>query len=277
MTAISDQSSPLVLERAASSGKSRKSKKSGSKNRLKDLILFLHGLGCNKQNFITPFVTPGFYPGGHLLAPDLPGHGAHRGCPPSQASMENMAAFIVQLVSDRECSNLHIIAHSMGCAVALLAMGHFGLTPRSLIIIEGNLTDLDCGLLSRRAAETPRDIFINEKFSKLQTRAAQSAELRDFSVCLQECQPAAFHHAACSLVSWSDSGDLLTLFQHCDAHKIYLYGERSGDSKTLALLHDRNIQTREVPGCSHFAPTENPILFHNLCAAFITESSSIAK
>ena len=277
MKAIPNQSTFPVLERVVTGNKTqnRDTKKNGGH----PMILFLHGLGCGKRNFSTPFITPGFYPDSHLLAPDLPGHGACRGCPPDHARMEKMAALIVRLLSDREYSDLHIIAHSMGCAVGLLAVGHYSLTPRSFITIEGNLTHLDCGLLSRRAAETPQDIFVNEKFSKLQTRAAQSAdsELRNFAVCLQECQPEAFHHAARSLVAWSDSGDLLKLFQQCRAHKIYLYGERSGDPETLALLHHHDIQTQELPGCGHFAPSENPTLFHKLCAGLIAESSKISR
>ncbi len=262
-----------VLERAATNRKTRKNGDSHSPE-TPDLILFLHGLGCGKRNFTTAFSTPGFYPGFHLLAPDLPGHGAYSDCPSGHASMEKMAAYVVRLLSDRAYSGLHIIAHSMGCAVGLLAVAHYGLTPHSFMTVEGNLTHLDCGLLSRRVAGTPRDIFVAEKLCKLRDRAAQSAEsgLRDFALCLQECQPEAFHHAACSLVDWSDGGDLLKFFQESDAYKVYLYGEHSGDPQTLALLHRHHIRTQELPGCGHFAPVEQPTLFHTLCTDLITES-----
>ena len=69
----------------------------------RDLVLFLHGIGCVKENFAAFWGAPDFA-GLALLAPDLPGHGASQGLLPESLTMEGMASVLCDLLKERVSS-----------------------------------------------------------------------------------------------------------------------------------------------------------------------------
>jgi pimeloyl-ACP methyl ester carboxylesterase len=225
----------------------------------KDLVLFLHGIGCVKENFAAFWEAPEFA-GLALLAPDLPGHGASQGLPPESWTMEGMAAVLFDLVEAqvRDRRRLHVVAHSMGGAAGLLLAKQAPVPLASFVSLEGNLVAEDCGMLSRRTAEMDLELFTDAKFARLKARAREADDpaLRDWAGWVAACPAEAFHASARSLVEWSDGGQLLDIFRALTVSKAYVYGEESANPDVLAHLE----AIRQVPiaDCGHFVMVEKP-------------------
>jgi pimeloyl-ACP methyl ester carboxylesterase len=224
----------------------------------RDLVLFLHGLGCAKEIFAPLWRAPAL-DGMALLAPDLPGHGASQGLPLDSASMEGMAEAVRDLLRRRAGAGerLHVVVHSMGGAVGLLLAREPPIELASFVNVEGNLVAEDCSMFSRRTAETDLRLFCEEKFDKLKARARAGDEiLRQWAAWAQACPAEAFHASARSVVAWSDSGDLLDLFRALAVPKAYVSGQYSANPDVLAHLNA--VTKYQIADCGHFPMLEKP-------------------
>lgn len=232
--------------------------------------MFLHGIGCCKENF-APCWRMLAVGDAALWAPDLPGHGQSASVPPAACSMEAMAdAVAADIERIADGARVHIIAHSMGGAVGLLAVERLDAPLASFINVEGNLVAEDCSLLSRRTAETPRDEFVNERFDRLRARAATAEDpiIRHWAKWLEPCSPAGFHVAACSLVEWSDTGRLLDIYLSLTVPTLYVYGESSANPDVIR--HLQAVAKKRIDGCGHFPMVEAPAEFADIVSQFVT-------
>lgn len=224
-----------------------------------DLVLFLHGLGCVKENFASLGTSPDLE-GLALLAPDLPGHGASQNLPPTSWTMEGMTAAIVDLLE--ECGagveHLHIVVHSLGGAVGLLLAQDSPIPVASFINVEGNLVAADCGMLSRRTAEMDLDQFRNGKFERLKARAREFEDpiVRAWADWMDTCSAESLHASAKSGVAWSDSNRLLKIFLGLRVPKAYVYGSKSANPDVLKHLD--GVPKHEISDCGHFVMLERP-------------------
>jgi pimeloyl-ACP methyl ester carboxylesterase len=224
-----------------------------------DLVLFLHGLGCAKENFAGLWDAPELS-GAALLAPDLPGHGSSQGLPPETWSMEGMTAAVGGLLRDREVETLrlHVVVHSMGSAIGLLLAEQTELPLASFINVEGNLVGADCGMLSRRTADIDLEHFRDGKFTRLKARAREADDpiVREWAGWMDACPAEALHASARSLVAWSDSGRLLRLFHGLSVPTAYVYGEHSANPDVLA--HLETVPKYPIAESGHFVMIDKP-------------------
>ena len=225
----------------------------------KDLILFIHGLGCLKENFSQAFADPRF-DDFSLYMPDLPGHGDNRG---TSTTIPAMAEYLKTELGKLSFDRLFIVAHSMGGAVALRLIEDGKLPVAGFVNVEGNLIASDCGLLSRKTAETDETPFIQDKFHKMIAAAQRSdaPTMSDWANWAKKCPPKAFHQACTSLVDQSESDELLQIFKNIRHPKLYLYGEKSANQALLAQLED--IPRQELPECGHFMMIDRPLAFYD--------------
>jgi pimeloyl-ACP methyl ester carboxylesterase len=230
-----------------------------SRNGSEDLVLFLHGLGCVKENFAKLWKAPELA-GAALLAPDLPGHGESQGMPPDAWTMEGMTEAVCGLLRDcgGRAMRLHIVTHSLGGAVGLLLAAQTPVPLASFVNVEANLIAEDCALLSRRSAEMGLALFRDEKFARLKARARASDDpgLQAWAHWAEACPAESFHASARSLVAWSDSGRLLDMYRALSVPTLYVYGERSAIPEVLAAVE--GMATYKVANCGHFIMLERP-------------------
>jgi len=236
-----------------------------------DLILLVHGLGCAKESFTAAWDSHALEDYS-LLAPDLPGHG-DTPLEPWGCRMEDYAAFLKSVVVARRWERLHVVAHSMGGAAALLLDRFDDLPLSSFINVEGNLAAEDCALLSRRAAESGFRDFLEQDFKKLLEKAslAEDETVRSWAAWSKRCDPKAYHGACKSLVAWSDSGKLLDRYKRLAVPKAYVYGEKSANPAVLRKLDgERCIR---IDGAGHFIMQERPNTLFDLVARIIREAA----
>jgi len=248
-----------------------------------DLILFIHGLGCEKASFAFAHKAASVWGQGPLanatlLAPDLPGHGESPVSADFSCSMEDHAAVLRALLDSYEFDRLHIVAHSMGGAIGLLLAENHDLPLKSFINVEGNLYTQDGGLLSRKSSSYDEDIFVAEKYQNLLARAdGQGPDMQLWAEWGRICDPRAFYRSAVSLVKWSDSGELGTIFKALDCAKAYIHGETSANMAVISRLEgpEGGINCIEIPGAGHFVMTDAPDVFHQTAARIVSTATAL--
>jgi pimeloyl-ACP methyl ester carboxylesterase len=229
-------------------------------------LLFLHGLGCSKDSFQAVFHAPELQDYS-ICTFDFLGFGAS-GHPESLSyDMEEQSSLVASLVQYFSMDHIHIVAHSMGGAIGLLAIDKI---PRvaSFINVEGNLISEDCGIVSRKVAAQKEEDFIQSGFMEFVHSLENSEEKseRQWAKWCQQGSPLAFYRSACSLLKWSESGILLSKFQSFSC-KTYIRGERN--PQTFLDRHLSNIQVYVVPDSGHFMTIDNPNVFYHAVTNWI--------
>src|SRR5690349_13919420 len=103
----------------------------------RDLVVFLHGLGCADEAFDGAF-EPSRFEHMYLSTFDFPGHGRSASVPVTGDALEQLADIVVRLVADIPHDSVTMVCHSLGGAVGLLAAERLD-NLAAFISIEGNL------------------------------------------------------------------------------------------------------------------------------------------
>jgi pimeloyl-ACP methyl ester carboxylesterase len=227
----------------------------------KEVILFIHGLGCSSDSFRNLF-DHDYFPDKSLLVIDLPGFG-NSGKPKNFSySMEDQAKIIEQLFAMLPEWDIHIVAHSMGGAIALLFSDDFFSRIKSFANVEGNLVSEDCGILSRGIANIIYEEYKSNLYPKHLSEFQNHQQLR-----FEESTPLAIFKSADSLVQWSDSGELINKYKSLECKKSYFYGVQNSGMAVLNRLEFVNKFV--IQGSGHGMMTENPEEFYSKVAEFI--------
>jgi len=233
-----------------------------------ETVLFVHGLGCCKESFASAFQDGRLSPFG-LVAVDLPGFGESSRPREFSFAMEDQAAVLHQLLDRLGVRRVHLVAHSMGGAPALLLARRLGDRLVTFVDIEGNLVAEDCSMISRRTARASFERFQRVGLPALRTAARESTEpaMRPFSSWLALADPWAFWRSSISLVRWSDSGELLRTLLELPVPAAYVYGERSVLETVRSQLS--GVALLAVARSGHFVMQDAPEEFWPLLERFL--------
>ena len=227
----------------------------------KDLIVFLHGLGCSSETFRGVWQRPEFN-NYSILCLNQPGFGDSEAPEGFLYSMEEHAQVCTDVLSACAFENLHIVGHSMGGAIGLLLPREILDSVCSFANVEGNLNPEDCVFGSRDACSVPYDIFVNDTLPQFR-QASENWNKNGLNV----ASPLAFYESAKSLVAWSDSGKLLQAFHGLSCHKTYIYGEKNAAHPTVNTVD--GIPKIEIESAGHFVMNDNPEGFYSALLDFI--------
>jgi pimeloyl-ACP methyl ester carboxylesterase len=233
-----------------------------------ELVFLLHGLGCARQAF-DPVYTG--RDDRRWLAIDLPGHGDSPPISPGADLMGLYADLVIELAGQLSPRIVHLVGHSMGAAIALLAAPSLPLG--ALVAIDGNLLSEDCGLVSRQIARTPREAYIHLGHAVLRDEllASQQTDLRIWGSWMDRADPATVWAASASLVAWCDAGGLAARWPSM-THRTYVWGERSGYPDHLRGLLDGSA-VGLIGGAAHFPMIDNPIALSEAIADAIADAA----
>lgn len=233
------------------------------------LILCIHGLGCAKESFEAVFKDPRFN-GYSLLAPDLLGYGDSAKPDGFSYAMDDHATILQTLLLQYKYKDLHLVMHSMGGAIGLLLAQHLP-NVKTIVSVEGNLIPEDSGLISKKTASVSFTEFKDSTFDELRETISSTNDIgaKLWFEWTKKSSPLAFYRSAISLMEWSNSGELMKIFQGSGAKKAYIYGEKNGDIPVLQQLG--NIETYEIANSGHFVMNDNPEAFCEVLNGLIKE------
>lgn len=225
-----------------------------------ELILFLHGLGCSKENWRDAWSIYDLRDMS-LLSIDFPGFG-HSPAPMHFGyTLQEYAMVLTAVIDSYALKRIHVVAHSMGGTVALLLPPRILCRLDSLILLEARLLNSSCGIAAE-VIKFSSEEFISGEFSRIQRRisADQRAEYD-----LQRADPAAFYYSACSLVECTRGNDMLDRFDSAPCRKFFLYGADNRFLEEVGKIpHEVTMGIRES---GHFAMRDNPRDFYRRIAA----------
>jgi pimeloyl-ACP methyl ester carboxylesterase len=230
------------------------------RQRSEDLILFLHGIACTKNGFRYLYDDP-LFEDYSLLFYDMAGHGDSSKPDDFSYNMEAQALICLQLLDQFPHKKLHLVAHSMGSAVALLLPVEILSQIGSFANLEGNLIGEDC-YFTRRIIQNSFEDYREIVFEK-QKRKFVDNILFEYD----KTTPAAIYKTAESLVYWSDSNSLLTRFHELRCRRAYFIGDQTPDLAVSEQLG--NIPIITVPDAGHAMMIENPGEFNKILYNFI--------
>lgn len=226
-----------------------------------DTILFLHGLSCSLDSFRNLF-DEDYFPDKNLLLVDLIGFGSSSKPNDFSYTMYDQASVINKLISQLPTTKLHIVAHSMGGAIALLLDENILNNVVSFTNIEGNLISDDCGILSRGVAGVSLLDYQDHLYKKQLEEFKGHHQLR-----FEDSSPTAIYKSAKSLVNISDTNELLVKFKNIPCRKSYFYGDENCNMLILKLIDfaEKIIVTKS----GHGMMTENSKEFYTKLQKFI--------
>ncbi len=228
-----------------------------------DMLFFLHGLGCSKDSFHHIWNRTDFADYS-VLAIDLIGFGDSAKSNDFSYTLEAQARVCAELLAEFSDRRLHIVAHSMGGAVALLLPDEILNSAETFTNVEGNLIGADCGVGSRKIISVPPDVFESEILPELR---AEFASLGEDYAAIDSTTADALYRSAESLVSWSDSNKLLETFLALSCRKAYFYGAENSAHPTVERVG--HVPKVEIKRSGHFPMNDNPEDFYNELHRFV--------
>ncbi|MCD4741191.1 MAG: alpha/beta hydrolase [Desulfobacteraceae bacterium] len=222
----------------------------------KELIFLVHGLGCSKNSFHHIWNLTDF-DGYSILALDLVGFGESSKSKKFSYTMEAQAQICAEILTKFSYKKLHIVAHSMGGAVALLLPDDILNETKTFINVEGNLIGADCGIISRKIISVPPAVFESDIFPELRD---QFNNFGKSYAAIDSTSADALYKSAESLVTWSDSNKLLEVFLGLSCRKAYFFGDENVDLPTVTRVGE--VQKVKIKQSGHFSMNDNPKDFY---------------
>jgi pimeloyl-ACP methyl ester carboxylesterase len=232
-----------------------------------EAVLLTHGLGCARESSHAVMAAGAAGSGMRWVALDLPGHGDSRPVIVGGSLMQFYAKVVAALAQQLDVSRVHLVGHSMGGAVAVLATERIA-NVGAVVSVEGNLIAEDCGMVSRGIAAQSLAVFAHDGYDAFLAKLEISTDPDEqaWAAWAAEVDLATLHEAALSLVAWCDTGKVAEGWQDLE-RTAYVYGERSGHPKGLTELLCPET-THSIRGEGHFPMLGAP----DALAAIITRA-----
>ena len=152
-----------------------------------------------------------------------------------------------------------LVGHSLGGMVATLALEELAhaegaIEVKGLVSLEGNLRLADCGK-SAEIAELPRDEFLAQFAQMAAAIEAEGGSGVARARWIRQTSPIAFYKSAKSIVEWSRSGKLFSIFESHPTPKLLVKGAASSFRSNPKGPFT---QVVEIPQASHFLLFDSP-------------------
>ena len=231
-----------------------------------ELVVFLHGLGCSKENWRHAWALRELRDNS-LLGLDFLGFGhsprpAHFGY-----KLEDQVAVLAAVIDAHALKRIHLVAHSMGGTIALLLPERTLSRLRSLILVEPRLLEASCGIGAEAAKFTYQE-FMSGVFTRIQRQVSKDQQA---AYDLKRADPAAFYRSSCSLVDWTRGRRMLDRFEAAPCRKVFIYG---AENRYLEEVGEISGELKiEIGYSGHFVMRDNPDDFYRQSTAFIAAAS----
>jgi len=236
----------------------------------KETVLYLHGLGCSKDDFIG--ATNIHELQAHtLIAFDFPGCGNSPYPEDITFGIDDLVEITHRVVSELDLADFVIIGHSMGGLVALLYAEKYPEHVKGFINVEGNLASEDC-FFSRQVAGYGSTGFTNKVFEDFRQSLAQSQNkgVQEYARTLERsASKKALFDYSCSLVDYCDNTNLIQKFTGLRIPNLFLFGSENCGLRYKPQLKDGGGKMVEIPNSGHFPGYDNPQAYYEVISNFV--------
>jgi pimeloyl-ACP methyl ester carboxylesterase len=240
-------------------------------------ILYIHGLGCSKADFMEMAAAPELQPF-RLISADHPGCGDSPYDDTYALNIDGIVNLIENFVDNLALNRFLLVGGSLGGLVALLYAERNPSRVAGFVNVEGNLAPEDC-MFSRNVIPHRYPHF--EKIIFPQIKQALSARKgRGFAqhlLVLAKASPRAYYDAAFQTVKYSDEGGLLERFLSLPIPRCFLYGSENRHLAYLPRLRDSDCTMMEIPNANHFLFYDAPEHYAAALASFARSSCALSE
>lgn len=232
-------------------------------------IVFLHGFGSTKEDYIDIVCRPEFN-NRPFLAYDAPGCGETVCQDLAKISIPFLVETALAMLERAGINKFHLVGHSMGGLTALMLAHAFPERVLSFIDIEGNIAPEDC-FLSRQIVEhanSNRQVFLDEFIQRTGCIPAFASALYASSL-RHKVREGAVHPIFTSMVALSDHGELMQKLLGLPCPKMFMYGDQNASLSYLGHIKSNGVHLSEIPDCGHFPMYSNPTVMWQEIATFI--------
>jgi len=237
-------------------------------------ILYIHGLGCSKADFMEMTSVSELQPF-RLVSADNPGCGDSSYDENHPLNIDAVVELIENFVAQLGLNRFLLVGGSMGGLVALLYAERNPNKIAGFVNVEGNLAPEDC-MFSRNVI--PHSYSHFEKMVFPQMKKALSAKAgRGFAQhlrVLEKANPRAYYDYALQTVEYSDGGNLLERFLSLPVTRCFLYGSKNRHLSYLQRLLESECTVIEIPNSDHFLFYDEPQYYLAALASFARNTCS---
>ncbi|KAK5992149.1 hypothetical protein PT974_05549 [Cladobotryum mycophilum] len=238
-------------------------------------ILFLHGWGSSKEDYVDIRLYPAFgeQP---FIAYDAPGCGETWCEDLSKVNIAFLVKTAQAVLHHFQILEFHVVGHSMGGLTALELAHSNPKAIRSFVNIKGNLAPEDCFISRQIFNDQSEDMdeFLNGFISRCRQSPFYSTALYATSI-RQRVQAGAIKGIFESMVHLSDNGDLLSKFLSFEFPRTFMFGEQNARLSYLPTLKAAGVELAEIPSSGHFPMYSNPVAMWSIIQVFIHRANSL--
>jgi pimeloyl-ACP methyl ester carboxylesterase len=235
-------------------------------------ILYIHGLGCSKADFMEMTSMSDLQPF-RLISADNPGCGDSSYDQNHPLNIDGVVEVIENFVAHLRLNRFLLVGGSMGGLVALLYAERNPDKIAGFVNVEGNLAPEDC-MFSRKVIPHSYSHFEKVVFPEIK-RALSARTGRGFAQHLRVLEKAnqrAYYDYSFQTVEYSDRGDLLERFLSLPLPKCFLYGAENRNLSYLPRIRQSDCTVVEIPNANHFLFYDEPNHYAAALAAFARDS-----
>jgi pimeloyl-ACP methyl ester carboxylesterase len=239
-------------------------------------ILYIHGLGCSKDDFLEMASAPELQ-SFRLISADHPGCGDSPYDDDHPLNIDGIVNLIENFVDKLELGSFLLVGGSLGGLVALLYAERNVKRVAGFANVEGNLAPEDC-MFSRNVIPHSYQHFVNVIFPQIK-KAVSARRGRGFAQhlgVLAKANPRAYYDYAFQTVTYSDQGNLLKRFLGLPIPKCFLYGSQNRHLSYLARLRESDCTVIEIPGANHFLFYDAPNHYATALANFARDACFVS-
>ena len=236
----------------------------------KEPLIFLHGLGCSKEDFLRVFKSKKFngYP---ILTFDIPG--SNHSVYPNGVTLglNDIVLILDKIIEAFGFKKIFLIGHSWGGDIALIYSLKFPGKVLGLVNIEGTLNSVGISWLEK-VKKMGFNKFKGRFFENLKDSMKKSKinNLDKYSKSLEKTSSRAYFNYCSSTVNFCKDGKSLKKFINLDIPKILIYGERNKDwLEVLPELKKHKCLIAKIPRSHHFSYYDNPRFLFGVIKKFI--------
>lgn len=239
----------------------------------KATILFIHGLGGAKENFLESCKSDSLAE--HtLICFDNPGTGNSTYYDDFLLNVDDLTAITSLFIEQLNIPKFILCGTSMGGLTTLLYLKKGGFAKvNGYINIEGNLMLEDC-MFSSKVITYDYDTFKNQIFPNtiVDMRNKGNTGYHIISNNLQlNTNVKSYYNYSFQTVEYSATGELLKQYLSMEIPRVFIYGQENSSLSYIPKLHAHKMNVREIPDSNHFVFYDNPKELYDAIGEFIND------
>ncbi|MBD3190513.1 MAG: alpha/beta fold hydrolase [Candidatus Heimdallarchaeota archaeon] len=232
-------------------------------------LVFIHGLGGSKENFLPVFSIKELIKY-NILVPDLIGHGDSSTPNDFSYEMDAQAELLAQFLNQLPITEqIIIIAHSMGGPIGLKLAERLHNNIKGIVYAEGNIDENDCTFSKIIINEYTENEWKKMGFYDFLTNFKTNPEMNEYAKTFAQAGPLTIYKSSIDLYKLSKEEKLLERLVKMKVPVLAIYGEQNKGRFSSERKLRRVFPVKYIPKAGHAMMLDNPQAFYKIINEFI--------